>query len=169
MKDKPMRAHFHSFRRLCAGAAIVASLATASHASPTSIHLQDAWARFSPIEGRPAGVYLTIHAGKTADRLISAATPIAARAELHTHTMTGSVMQMRKIDGIDLAASSEVMLKPGGLHIMLFDIKARPKDGSTFPLTLTFAKAGKQTVQVIARPIGAAAPKPADSHSGHQH
>lgn len=133
------------------------------------IHLEDGWARFSPVAGRPAGVYLTIHGGKVDDRVIGASTPIAGRAEIHTHTMTGGVMRMEKIDGIAIPKRGEVILKPGGLHIMLFDVKETPKPGSKFPLTLTFATGKPQTVNILVRPIGAAPPKPAAGHGDHQH
>ena len=47
---------------------------------------------------------------------------------------------------------------------MLIDLKEPLKQGETFPLTLTFAKAGTVTVQVPVKSPGEMAPMP-----GHQH
>jgi periplasmic copper chaperone A len=133
------------------------------------VHLQGAWARFSPIAGRPAAAYMTIHGSATADRLIAASSPVAGRVEIHDHIREGDVMRMVKLTGVDVPADGEVMFKPGGLHFMLFDVKSAPKPGTMFPLTLMFEKAGKQLVQTKALTLGQAAPAAADTnpHSGH--
>ena len=86
-------------------------------------------------------------------------------AEMHEMAMDGSVMRMRQVDAIDLPAGQAVELKPGGLHIMLMDLKAPLKAGDTVPLTLRFEKAGEHTVQVPVR----AAPAAAASGHGHHH
>jgi len=40
----------------------------------------------------------------------------------------------------------QVAFDPGGMHIMLVGLKQPLKEGQTFPLTLTFRKAGKVDV-----------------------
>src|SRR5512132_4333375 len=86
--------------------------------------------------------------------------PFAPRAELHAHTSYGDVMRMRQVSLIDVPAGESVDLQPGGLHIMLIDLKEPLKQGETFPLTLTFAKAGTMTVQVPVKSPGGRAPTP---------
>ena len=55
-------------------------------------------------------------------------------------------------------------LKPGGDHVMLIGLTGTPKQGGTFPLTLTFEKAGEIAVPVTVRPLTARGPgmKPHD-------
>jgi periplasmic copper chaperone A len=138
-------------------------------------HIQDAWARINPVKGRPSSVYVTIHYGGTKpDMLVSASTPIAGRVELHNHTMTGNIMRMVKVPGIAIAADSETKLAPSGYHLMLFDMKAAPKPGSTAPLTLTFKSGTRLTLLMTAQGITANGPdgkgKPImhmDDHRGH--
>ena len=90
------------------------------------------------------------------DRLVGTETPAAARAELHTMTMDGTVVRMRPVEGgIALPAGQPVALAPGGLHIMLMDLKAPLQAGQSFPLTLRFEHAPAQTVTVTVEPIGA--------------
>ncbi len=95
-----------------------------------------------------AAVYVTIENGPEPNRLIAAATPVAARAELHTHRQENGVMMMQKLDAIDIPADGVVTLAPGGLHIMLFDLKKPLAQGETFPLTLTFEKEGAQETMI---------------------
>ena len=57
---------------------------------------------------------------------------------------------------VDVPAGGKTALEPGGLHVMLIGLKAPLKEGDKFPLTLTFAKAGKVDVEVIVEKPGAA-------------
>jgi len=68
--------------------------------------------------------------------------------EIHSMNMDGGVMRMRRLDGVDLPSSGTVALAPGGLHMMLFGLKAPLRTGESFPLELRFEKAGKILVQV---------------------
>ena len=131
-----------------------------------TIEIEHPWAR-ATAEGMANGaVFLKLgNEGKEGDRLISAASPAAAKVELHTHIDDNGVMKMREINAIDLAAGSAVKLAPGGLHIMLLGLIEPLKKGKAFPLTLTFEKAGAVTVQVEVQGPGDLAP----SHDGMNH
>jgi len=52
------------------------------------------------------------------------------------------------VSAIDVKPRGQMMLKPGGLHVMLIGLKQPLKVGESFPLTLTFEKAGKLDVTV---------------------
>jgi copper(I)-binding protein len=60
--------------------------------------------------------------------------------------MGGGQMSMQPVSQIDISAGKTVKLEPGGYHIMLMDLKAPLTKGQTFPITLTFSKAGEKTV-----------------------
>jgi copper(I)-binding protein len=127
------------------------------------------WARATAPSVPNGGAFLTLkNTGATPDRLIAIETPVAARAELHTHIQDNGVMKMRRIDAIDLAANAEASLAPGGLHLMLLDLKEPLKRGKAFPVTLTFETAGKITVQVEVQGPGDTKPQHQDDH-GHEH
>ena len=89
--------------------------------------------------------------GNAADRLLRASTPVATRVELHTMAVNAQgVMRMREIDGIALAPHAKIRMRPGsGLHLMLVGLKQPLKDGTRFPMTLEFERAGKVEVTVI--------------------
>lgn len=65
-----------------------------------------------------------------------------------TTTMAGGseMMKMRPVEKIEIPAESTVKLEPGGLHVMLFDLKKDLAAGDTVEVTLTFSGAGETTV-----------------------
>ena len=69
-------------------------------------------------------------------RLVGVLTPVAGVAEVHETKMDGEVMTMRAVKALDLPAGKTVELKPGGLHLMLMDLKRVLPAGSSVPLTL---------------------------------
>ena len=107
------------------------------------------------VASQPGGAFLKLENAGADDRLLSAQTERASRAELHTMAMEGNVMRMRQVDAIDVPSGKTVELKPGGLHLMLFGLKAPLKSGDKFPLTLRFEKAGEVTVTVNVEAAGA--------------
>jgi len=116
-----------------------------------------AWARATPGAAQTAAAYVTM-VSAAGDRLTAVSTPAAQKAELHTMTMDGNVMKMRQVDAIDLPPGQTVTLKPGGYHIMLTGLAQPLTEGQTFPLTLTFAKAGAQQVTVTVQKVGSMGP-----------
>lgn len=116
------------------------------------------WARATPAPGGAGAAFMTISNAGAADELVKAASPVANVAELHTHTMEGGVMRMSAVPAIEIPANGSATLAPGGLHVMLMGLKAPLAEGSSFPLTLTFAKAGEMTVTVPVMGPGAMAP-----------
>ena len=136
-----------------------------------SVEIEHPWARATAPSAQNGAAYLVLNGtGKESDRLVSAATPAAEKAELHTHLMDNGVMKMRPVDAIEVTPGSPTALQPGGLHIMLLGLKQPLVKGKAFPLTLTFEKAGPVTVQVAVQGAGAAAPAHdgmGDSHKSH--
>jgi copper(I)-binding protein len=134
-------------------ALFVSNAATAKDMGAVMVH--DAWARAS-IGKTPnsAGFMMIMNHGKQGDRLVEAKADIAAKVELHTHIMDGSVMRMRRVEGIAVPASGSAELKPGGYHVMFIGLRKPLKAGTSFPLTLVFEKAKPMTIKVEVRPLG---------------
>jgi periplasmic copper chaperone A len=145
--------------------AAMLSILSAAAAYAGEIAVDNPFARASAGPAKVGAVFMTLkNSGAADDALVAAESPVAARAELHMHVMDGDVMRMRQVASIDVPAGGTVSLEPGGLHIMLIDLREPLKQGETLPLTLTFAKAGKVTVQVPVKSPAETAPAP-----GHQH
>lgn len=139
-----------------------------------ALKIDHPWARATPGQAKNGAAYMMIHSGEAADdRLVSAATDVAQRVELHNHMNVDGVMQMREVEGIDVPAGGMAALKPGGFHVMLMGLKAPLKEGESFPLTLTFEKAGSTTVEVKVEAVGAmehdGMEKMDHDHADHNH
>jgi copper(I)-binding protein len=134
-------------------------IANTALAQTSQLAVDNAWARATPDKAEAGVAYLTIRS-PTADRLVSVSSPVAQKAELHTMEMAGMVMKMRPLAGLDIPAGQPVTLKPGGEHIMLEGLSAPLREGQSFPLTLTFEKAGAREVSVAVEKPGAAGPPP---------
>lgn len=140
-----------------AGAAALLPRVAAAQAA--SVQVQQPWARATAGSGRTSAVYLTLLAQGAPDRLTGASTPVAGMAMLHESYEDHGVMRMRMLDGLELPVGQAVMLKPGGMHIMLTGLKQHLAAGDKFPLTLTFEKAPTVTVNVPVLAVGATGPQ----------
>ena len=122
------------------------------------------WARATPGGAKVGGAYLELKAAPgPGDRLVSVSSPAAGTVEIHEHINEGGVMKMRRVDGSAVPGGASVMLKPGGYHLMLMDLKQPLKQGDKLRLTLTFEKAGTLAVEGPVAPLGAMA---ADDDAG---
>lgn len=125
-----------------------------------SLAISGAYARATIGNAPNSAAYLEIASSGAADRLISAATPAAKAVELHTTVKTGDVMQMKRIDAVEIPAGGTAELAPGGAHVMLLGVTERLKDGAQIPLTLTFEMAGEVHLMIPIRKV---------THGGHTH
>lgn len=122
-----------------------------------------------------SAIYMMITGGDEDDALVSASVPadVAGTVELHETTaadgstdtmdgdmggdmgdtmdgdmgddMGGGMMTMREVPSIGVPAGETVELKPGGLHIMLLDVRRVIEPGETIEVTLTF-ESGEEIV-----------------------
>ena len=86
------------------------------------------------------------------DQLIKANSSAASVVGLHEHINDHGVMRMREMKaGFAINSSAPMVMKPGGYHIMLIDLKTPLEAGTTIDLLLEF-KSGKTvdlTVPVV--------------------
>ncbi|PKN82011.1 MAG: hypothetical protein CVU46_18390 [Chloroflexi bacterium HGW-Chloroflexi-8] len=130
---------------------ILAIAGCAPQANGPEIEIKDAWARPSAGVDMNGAIYFRIvNGGNEADTLLSADTPAAKAAEVHESMADDNgVMSMKPRENIEIPASGEVEFKPGGLHIMLVELKQPLAVGDEVQLTLRFEKAGE--IQLIVK------------------
>lgn len=138
---------------------------TADEAQAQPVTVKDAWVRAPAPGQKVAGAYMEIMSS-TDLALTGVASPAAARAELHSTSVEEGVMRMRPVASIELPSKKAVKLAPGGLHIMLIDVKQPLKTGDKVPLTLTVQRAdlSKRSVFTVQAEVRAAAPENAHRH-----
>jgi len=139
-------------------------------ARAADLAVEQPWARATPGRAPTGAVYLTlVNRGTAADRLLGAASPAAAKVELHRYHRPepaagahaghgGQVMEMRPVDRLEVKAGETVVLKPDGLHVMLVGLKAPLKEGERLTLTLRFERGGEIQVDVPIARAGAMGP-----------
>ncbi len=162
-----------STRRRVTSVALALGLATAAcGGGDAGVDVSEPWSR-ATAEGATAGaVYMELESDET-DALVGVSVDpaIAAVVEIHETVMVESpeddmsddemsddgdhgmdgAMTMQEVSEIPIAAGEAVALAPGGLHVMLLDLAAPLVDGETFELTLEFANAEPQVVEVTVR------------------
>ena len=151
-----------------AGLIAAASAAFAQGGGDTKISVEQAWARATPAGAMSGAAYMTLaNKTNTADRLTGASSDVAAKVQIHEMKVVGGVMQMREVaGGLAIPAGGSVTLQPGSYHVMLMGLKKPLVAGQSFPLTLTFAKAGNISVTVPVQAMGATGGNPGMSGMG---
>ena len=135
-------------------AAILITMPLAAFADETGVHVDQVWSR-AAVAGHEGAVYLTITNTGAQDTLTGVTTPVAAEAELHQSIDDHGVMKMRAVAALPIEPGKPVTLAPGGYHIMLTGLKQSLRQGDSFPVTLSFAKAGQVTATATVEKAGA--------------
>lgn len=158
--------------KLISAALLLASAAL--HAQTVEVH--NAWVRATVKGQQGTGAFMSLTA-KDGAQLVGVSTPVAGVAEIHEMKMDGDVMKMRAMPSLVLPAGKTVELKPGGIHLMLMDLKQAIAKDSKVPLSLHFKDGqGVMSQQEITVPASVVAPgaaakagdKPAQ-HGAHAH
>ena len=94
--------------------------------------------------------YVTLTSTKD-DMLTGFSSPCCDAVELHSMTMKGDTMQMRKLDSLVLKAGAATIIGKGAdtmntTHLMLIGVHQPLAVGQQFPITFQFAKQPAQTV-----------------------
>jgi copper(I)-binding protein len=108
-----------------------------------------------PNAGVPVGVaYMKIENHQNfVVRLVAVRTPAAKRVELHETIVSGDMTRMKHHpDGFDIPPRGEVVLEPGGKHVMLLGLVEPLKAGDSFVLYLEFDRAGTLATEVQVEP-----------------
>lgn len=138
-------------------------LPAAAAAQPVVV--KDAWVR-APAPGQNiAAAYMDL-TSKTTMVLVGVSSTSAAAAELHITSMEAGVMKMRPVARVELPGSKTVKLAPGGVHLMLIDLKKPLKPGEKVPLTLTVQRpdASSRSVFTVQAEVRTAAAEPSAHH-----
>lgn len=120
-------------------------LSPLAHAK-TDIMTHHPYARATPPNAPTSAVFLEVMNRGDNDRyIVSATTPAAAKVELHDVIKDGDVMKMRQVESIQVPAKGKAVLKPGSLHIMLFELQQPFVEGEQIDVQITFADGEQQT------------------------
>ncbi len=127
-------------------AAVALSAAAAGCSGTPRIEIRGEKARLSPMFGGACSVFLEIaNPGTADDALVEAAVDVpGAIAEVHD-VRDGRMVRAPKVR---IPASGLVDLRPGGLHIMIFNLPRDVRPGTELPLRLRFERSGERRTSV---------------------
>lgn len=101
-----------------------------------------------------SSAYMTIqNTSSETVTLIGATSQVSKRLELHEHSMTNGMMKMRRVKNIVIPANSEIVLKPSGLHVMIFDLAKPLQDQDMVLINLIFEDKNIKSVTLPVRSI----------------
>ncbi len=115
----------------CAAVFLFATLARAD------VIVAHARVRMPPPAADTAAAYMTLHNDGDKDEAIAGLTTDVSRtAEIHSITGQGGAMHMVKLGKLTIPAHGAVMLKSGGVHIMLIGLKRALNEGDMVHIRL---------------------------------
>lgn len=142
----------------------VATLALGSCGQDPVLYVDKAWVRLPAVPENPGAAYFTVHGGPNADKLIRVTSSVAIRTEMHDVVTENGVTKMVPMESVDIPALKPVEFKPGGKHVMLFDLRRNLQAGEKMRLDFTF-ESGEQ-IYVEAPMVAPGSDRPSE-HEGH--
>jgi copper(I)-binding protein len=163
LKGKNMR-----FWHRTIGVFVMIGLSATALAVP--VQLDNVWVPEPPAVARNAVAYLALTAGEQDDVLLAVSTPVAEVVEVHETSLADGVLHMRPVSRLPVKAKQRIEFAPGGLHLMLINLKQPLRYEGKVALSLRFEKAGVITTEAEVRSLP---PTPAaradDTHHHHHH
>lgn len=122
------------------------SLQTAATEETPLVKITDHWVRATHPGQSVGAAYMTFKSQEDVT-LTHVSASVTKAVEVHEMKMVNNIMKMRQLPSLHLEKDQAVSLKPGGLHLMLFDLKSPLKPGEKISFELCFEdKAGKITI-----------------------
>jgi periplasmic copper chaperone A len=115
----------------------------------------DATVRLPAVPGTPGAAYFTVSQGSGAPRRIAGVhVEGAERTEMHETVTRNGISSMQPVKDVAIESGKSVQFKPGGLHVMLFDVADTLKAGGTAELTITLDNGDKVSVPARIQTLG---------------
>lgn len=103
------------------------------------IEVSNSFVKITPPNMKQTAIFMDIKNNSDKEiSLIDANTSLSSVTELHTHIKDGEMMKMIKVSDIKIPAHGEANLKPGGLHIMVFNLNSSVNENTTANVWLKF-------------------------------
>ena len=140
--------------------ALALTVAACAPAGP-KLSAQDGWARETGQSGMAAAYFTVVNQGG-ADQMVGVRAAIGD-AMLHESSVVDGMARMRPLnpkEGLVVPSNGRLRLAPGGAHVMITGLDRPLKAGDRFALTLQFAKARPEKVEIAVQPATTDAPSP---------
>jgi protein SCO1/2 len=103
-----------------------------------------------PPSSSEAALYLAIrNETPFPDTILAVVSDMAARAELHQTQTSGNMQHMMAVGALPLPPRSETRLRPGGTHVMLFDLRRKLARGDSITVLFSLARSGALEARAV--------------------
>ncbi len=134
-------------KRLLLAVGLVSGVALAK----PDIVIKDPWVRLMPPTSKVSAAYMRIeNKGDSKDVLLWAKSSVSKITQLHKTINSNGIMKMVRVKKFTINPKQTLVLKPGGYHIMLIDLKHPLKKGEKVTLWLKFKYSG---IKKIVAPV----------------
>lgn len=121
-------------------------LTACSDPQNNKIQIQDAWIREVPVGmTRTAGYFKLTNTTDNPVVFVGGQSKIAQHVALHTTIRQDNLIKMRPVKELAVASGDEVVLEPGGQHLMFMGLTSNLVENTTVQVTLLFQD-GQQLV-----------------------
>jgi copper(I)-binding protein len=143
---------------------VILLAATSLAGADSGLQVSEPWIREAPPTSRVLAGYLTlVNTGDNTVTVTAISSPDFKNAEIHRTVIEEGIARMLPVKQLEVPAGGQLMLEPGGYHLMLFDPLRTLTAGETVTLIIHLDN-GNQ--------ISAMAPvirKTGEDHSHHHH
>jgi copper(I)-binding protein len=121
---------------------------------PPPTETRTAFVRMPAVPGRPAAGYFDLRIEGDRGALVSVDSPNAGRIELHETMSSGNMTSMRPLERIPVRDGEMLSFRPGGRHLMLFDLDRTLVAGDQVILLLEFERGNPVGIAARLVPTG---------------
>ena len=143
---------------------VILLAATSLAGADSGLQVSEPWVREAPPTSRVLAGYLTlVNTGDNTVTVTAISSPDFKNTEIHRTVIEAGVARMLAVKQLEVPAGGQLMLEPGGHHLMLFDPLRTLTAGATVTLIMHMNN-GNQ--------LSATAPvirKTGEDHSHHHH
>ena len=116
------------------------------------MEIKKSWMRSAEANTNSAGYLSIINGTAETDTLLSVSTDAFEAAEVHeSYETDDGLIGMRPAKNMSIASGDSLVLKPGGMHIMLMNAQNKLTESDSVNIYFSFKKAGDKTIKIPVR------------------
>ncbi|RUO75159.1 copper chaperone PCu(A)C [Idiomarina seosinensis] len=116
------------------------------------LQVTSSWARASIPGAANGAAYVSMNNQASKAKTITGITSnVSDKTELHEHVHEQGMMKMIHVPELEIAPGESLTMKPGGYHIMLFNLQQPLTSGEQITLTFKFSDGNSQDVSIDVR------------------
>jgi copper(I)-binding protein len=143
---------------------VILLAATSLAGADSGLQVSEPWIREAPPTSRVLAGYLTlVNTGDNTVTVTAISSPDFKNAEIHRTVIEEGIARMLAVKQLEVPAGGQLMLEPGGYHLMLFDPMRTLTEGETVTLIIHLDNGNQMSATApVIRKTG-------EDHSHHHH